>query len=108
MQFEDCALKTNVFLPAHPQKLYALEKGLGPILIHKIIRLSLTQCQKQLSTPLRHGDLLREKDGAIEFWRLKGLPSERFCALSLNIGLMNSGRAQWQKAEETIVPIHQD
>ena len=32
---------------------------------------------------------------------------------NLNIGLMKSGRAQWQKAEETrkdfnIVPIHQD
>ena len=26
---------------------------------------------KQLSTLLRHGDLLREKDGAIEFWRLQ-------------------------------------
>ena len=27
---------------------------------------------KQLSTLLRHGHLLREDDGAIEFWRLKG------------------------------------
>ena len=32
---------------------------------------SITQCQKQLSTLLRHGHLLREEDGAIEFWTIK-------------------------------------
>ena len=37
---------------------------------------------KQLSTLLRHGNLLREDDGAIEFWRLKRLSSELFCVLS--------------------------
>ena len=32
---------------------------------------------KQLSTLLRHGHLLREEDGAIEFWRFKGyLPND--------------------------------
>ena len=52
-QFEDCALKSNVlslradqrlkqnhkdvFMPVHPQKLYPMEKELGPILKHKFI-----------------------------------------------------------------------
>ena len=48
------ALKTNVFalqkhkdvfLPAHPQKLYPLENESGPILNHKIIRPSILQCR---------------------------------------------------------------
>ena len=38
---------------------------------------------KRLNTLLRHGELLREEDGAIE----------------LNIGLMMYGRARWQEAE---------
>ena len=38
---------------------------------------------KRLDTFLRHGKLPREEDGATEFWRLKGLSSERFCAISL-------------------------
>ena len=33
---------------------------------------------KQLSTLLRHGQLLREEDGAIEFWRLNRSSSELF------------------------------
>ena len=61
MQFEDNALKLNVlvfaahqrleqnhrdvFLPAHPQKLYPLGKELGPILNHKIIRPTIIQCR---------------------------------------------------------------
>ena len=66
---------------------------------------------KQLSTLLHHGHLPRGDDGAIEFWRLKDYL--RNLLSNLNIGLMKSGRAQWQKAEETrkkfnIVLIHQD
>ena len=44
------------------------------------------EASKQLSTLLRHGDLPTEKEGAIEFWRLKDY-------LHLNIGLMRYGRA---------------
>ena len=33
---------------------------------------------KQLSTLLRHGDLLREEDGAIMFWRLKDFLRNEF------------------------------
>ena len=62
---------------------------------------------KQLSILLRHGDLPREDDGAIEFWRIKD-----YLRYDL-IGLMKSGRVQWQEAEETrndfnIVLIRQD
>ena len=59
MQFEDCALKTNVLafasrskaeakpllLLAHLQELYLSVKDLGLILSQKLIRVSLTQCQ---------------------------------------------------------------
>ena len=87
IKFEEFALKSNarvlqadqrlkqnhkdVLLSAHPQKLFPLEKESGLMLSQKIIRQSITQCQKQLSTLLRHGNLPREEDGAIEFWRLK-------------------------------------
>ena len=61
---------------------------------------------KRINTPLRHGDLPREEDGAIEFWRLKD-------DSTLNIGLLMYGRARWQEAEATrkdfnIVLIRQD
>ena len=57
------------------------------------------------------GNLPREENGAIEFWRLKDFFGTVLTIL--DIGLMKSGRVQWQKAEETrkdfsIVLIHQD
>ena len=62
----------NLLLPAHVQELYLSVKDLGLILSQKkIIRSRLPPVLKQLSTLLRHGDLPREEDGAIEFWRLK-------------------------------------
>ena len=70
----DRRLKQNhkdVFLPAHPQKLYPLGKELGLILNHKNISLSDYPVSKKPINLLRHGKLLREDDGAIEFWRLK-------------------------------------
>ena len=66
----DQRLKQNhkdVLLPAHLQELYLPVKDLGLILSQKIIR----PVSKQLSTLLRHGNLPREDDGAIEFWRFK-------------------------------------
>ena len=56
----DQRLKQNqedVLLLAHLQELYLSGNEHGLILSQ--------------STLLRHGDLLREEDGAIEFWRLK-------------------------------------
>ena len=54
---------------------------------------------KQLITLLRHGDLPREDDGAIELWRIKDYLQKHVCIL--NIGLMKSGKAPWQEEEET-------
>ena len=48
----DQRLKENhkdVFLPAHPHKLYLLGKELGPILNHKIIRPPIIQCRRNWS-----------------------------------------------------------
>ena len=59
----------DVILPAHPQELYPSRKESGPILNQKIIHPVDYPVSKQLSTLLRHGHLLREDDGAIEFWR---------------------------------------
>ena len=53
-----------------------------------------TQWQKRINTLLRHGELLREEDGAIEFWRLKDDLQNKF---EYNIGLMMYGRARWQE-----------
>ena len=66
---------------------------------------------KRLNTLLRHGQLPREEDGAIEFWRLKD--DLRTNLSILNIGLMICGRARWQDAKAArkdfnIVLIHQD
>ena len=45
---------------------------------------SLSDCpvSKKLINLLRHGSLLRDNDGAIEFWRIKRLSSGSFCVLS--------------------------
>ena len=55
---------------------------------------------KGLNTLLRHGQLPREEDGAIEFWRLKDDFSEQNVS-TLNIGLTKCGRAKLQEAEVT-------
>ena len=70
----DQRLKQNhedVLLPAHLQKLYLSVKDLGLILSQKNYSSISYPVSKELSTLLRHGDLPREDDGAIEFWRLK-------------------------------------
>ena len=55
---------------------------------------------KQLSTLLRHGDLPREEDGAIEFWRLKDYLRNHFEQLSTLVQ-RKCGRVKWQEAEAT-------
>ena len=94
MQFADCALKTNVLAFASrskaktkPTKTYFCQ------LIHKNCthwERTWTDIEpqnyssidypvsKQLSTLLRHGNLPREDDGAVEFWRLKDYLGNHF------------------------------
>ena len=87
MQFEDFALKTNVLAFASRSKAKAESRRRTSACSKTRTVLtgertwtdiepenySSIACSvsKQLSTLLRHGDLLREEDGAIEFWRLK-------------------------------------
>ena len=87
MQFEDCALRTNVFAFANRSKAKAKRRrrtsACSSTKTIPIGERSSTDIEpqtyssiaypgsKQLSTLLRHGHLPREEDGAIEFWRLK-------------------------------------
>ena len=87
MQFEDCALKTDVFASASRSKAKAKPRrptsvcsSTNTVLIRQRLWIALepgTQFDqaypvaKRLNTLLRHGQLPREEDGAIEFWRLK-------------------------------------
>ena len=80
--------------------VHMLVKENGLILSQELNSISLTQWQKRLNTLLRHGELLREEDGAIEFWRLKRWSSELNLS-TINVGLMMYGRARWQEVEAT-------
>ena len=87
MQFEDFALKTNV-LPfasrskakAKPQRHTPASSSTRTVPIGERSWADIEPetysfiaypVSKQLSTLLRHGNLPRQEDGAIEFWRLK-------------------------------------
>ena len=87
MQFEDFALKTNVFAFASRSKAKAKPRRRTlassstrtlPIGERKWTDVEpedyspvAYSVSKQLSTILRHGHLPREDDGAVEFWRIK-------------------------------------
>ena len=87
MQFEDVALKTNVLAfanrlkaKAKPQRRTVASSSTKTILIGERKWTDIEPedyspvaypVSKQMSTLLRHGHLLREEDGANEFWRLK-------------------------------------
>ena len=87
MQFKDFALKTNVLAFASRSNAEAKPRrrtlACSSTRTVPIGERTWTDIQpedyspiaypvtKQLSTLLRHGHLLREEDGAIEFWRLK-------------------------------------
>ena len=68
----------DMLLPAHPQKLYLLGKEIVPILNHKDYSLNDYSVSKKLINLLRHGSLLRQDDGAIEFWRIKDYLQNHF------------------------------
>ena len=110
----DQRLKQNhedVLLPAHLQELYPPRKESGLILSQKIIRLSLSQCQNNwvlFFVMVIYLEKKMERSNSGEWWNIFGT-----ILCNLNIGLMKSGRVQWQEAEETrkdfnIVLIHQD
>ena len=87
MQFEDFALKTNVLAfasrskaKAKPRRRISASSSTRTLPIGKRTWTDIEPADyspidypvsKQLSTLLRHGDLFRDDDGAVEFWRLK-------------------------------------
>ena len=87
MQFEDCALKSNVFAfasrskaKAKPQRRISASSSTKTVPIGERTWTDIEPQDyssidypvlKQLTTLLRHGSLPREDDRAIEFWRLK-------------------------------------
>ena len=94
MQFEEYALKLNACdfacrskAKAKPQKRDSASSSTRIILIGERIwtdvepgKHSLSDCavSKKLIHLLRHGSLLRDKDGAIEFWRIKDYLQDHF------------------------------
>ena len=77
----DQRLKQNhndVFLPAHTQELYPLGKKTWTDIEPQDYSSIDYPVSKQVSTLLRHGNLPREDDGAIEFWRLKDYLRDHF------------------------------
>ena len=110
----DQRLKQNhkdVLLPAHPQELYLLGKDSGLMLSQKIIRQSLTQCQNNKVLFFVMVIYLEKMMERLNFGEQRSIFGTILC--NLNIGLMKSGRVQWQKEEErrkdfNIVLIHQD
>ena len=63
-------MQEDLLLLAHLQELQSSGKESGLMLSQELIRISLSQCEKRMTTLLRH-DPSREEDGAIELWRLK-------------------------------------
>ena len=98
MQFEDYALKSNVRAfasrskaKAKPQRRISASSSTKTLPIGERTwtdvepgeySISDYSVSKKLINLLRQGGLPREDDGAIEFWKLKRLSAEPFCAFS--------------------------
>ena len=65
------------FLSVHPKNCHLLERTWIDIKPGAQSNLAYPVA-KRLNTPVRHGQLPREEDGTMEFWRLKRFSSERF------------------------------
>ena len=115
MQFEDYALKLNAGdfasrskAKAKPQrrtsassstKTILLGRELGPILNHKIIRPPIIQCRRNWSIFFVMVDYLEKMMERLNSGDQKIIFRTILCIVI--IGLMKSGRASWQKEEET-------
>ena len=89
----------DVLLPAHPQKLYLLEKELGPILNHKIIRSPIIQCRRNWFIFFVMGVYLEKTMERLNSGAQKTILRNISCIVI--IGLTTSGRASWQEEEGT-------
>ena len=87
----------DVLLPSHLQELYPSGKESGLILSQKIIRQSLTQIQNDWLLLFVMVICQEKKMVRLDFGDQKIIFGTNLRTLS--IGLMKSGRVQWQKAE---------
>ena len=79
MQFEDCALKSNVLAFASRSKTKAKpQRRISASSSTKTVPSGERTWSEQLINLLRHGSLPREDDGAIELWRLKNYLQNHF------------------------------
>ena len=122
MQFEEFALRLNVSdfasrskAKAKPQRRESASSSTRTIPIGEKTwtdvepgeySISEYEVSKKLIHLLRHGSLLREKEGAIEFWRIKDNLQKHFL-------YCHHWSTAWQEEEETridfsIVLIHQE
>ena len=77
----DQRLKQNhkdVLLPAHPQKTIPIRERTRTDIEPQDYLLTEYPVSKKLINLFRHGSLLREDDGAIEFWRIKDYLQNHF------------------------------
>ena len=87
----------DAILPAHSQELYLLVREAGPILNHKNIRSPIIQCRRNWSIFFVmevYLETMMERSNSGE-WKI----IFRVILCILNIGLMKSGRAQWQEED---------
>ena len=85
-------------LLAHPQELCLSVKDVGLTLSQELIRISLSQCQNDWLSSWSFTTRRRWSDWILEVKRLIIFGTN---LRTLKIGLIKSGRVQWQKAEET-------
>ena len=116
MHFEDFALKTNVLAFASRSKAEAKQRrrtlactSTKTVPISERTWTDIEQedyspkaypVSKPLSNLLRHGDLPRQEDGAIEFWILKDYLRNDFVHFS------NSKNARWRRKQEKNSILH--
>ena len=88
----------DVFLPAHPQKLYLLGRRTWNDIETQDYSPTDFSVSKKLINLLRRGSVLREDDGAIEFWIIKGYLQKYF--LHCTHWSDDKWRKSWQEEEE--------
>ena len=101
----------DAILPVHPQELYPLGRELLTDVEPGEYSIFDYPLSNKLIHLLRHGSLPRDKDGAIEFWKIKDNLQEHF--LYCHHWSDDQWKNPWQDDEETrkdfsIVLIHQE
>ena len=96
----------DVLLPAHPQTTIPIWERTCTDIEPEDDSSVAYPVSKQLSTLLRHGDLPREEDGAIEFWRLKEYLQNDFMQFKLVWWKMGEYNDQMWRKQENISRLY--